>query len=234
MTGTVLILRPEPGARATAARAEAMGLRAVVAPLFTIVPAAWEPADPRRYDAIVLTSANAPRCAGTALAPLCRLPAYAVGEATAAAARDAGFADVRTGPSDGGALLAFAAGDGVRRALHLCGRDNLPLEAAGITTEQRVVYAAEAVAQLPVAAEQALAGGAVALLHSPRAARTFASLVARREGVRLALISAAASEAAGEGWAAKAVAGTPRDEALLEVARGLCQSVPPDAAGAGA
>jgi uroporphyrinogen-III synthase len=55
-----------------------------------------------------------------------------------------------------------------------------------------------------------------------------------RGALRIAAISAAAAEAAGEGWARKEVAPSPRDEALLEVARALCQSDPPDAAGAGA
>ena len=42
----VLILRPQPGADETAARARALGLEPLVAPLFTVRPLAWTPPDP--------------------------------------------------------------------------------------------------------------------------------------------------------------------------------------------
>jgi len=233
LTPRVLILRPQPAASATAERARALGLDPVVAPLFEVAPLPWEAPDPRRYDAILLASANAPRLAGAGLAGLLALPAYAVGEATGEAARAAGFGQVRIGPGDGAAALALAEAEGARRILHLCGRDRIDLERAGVAVDRIAVYAADAVPALPRAAADAIAKGAVALVHSPRAARRFGELVPERRAIRLALISAAAAEAAGEGWAAKGVAARPRDEALLEVARRLCQSGPPDAAGAG-
>ena len=228
MNPVVLILRPEPGASATAARARAMGLTALLSPLFEVRPRPWAPPQPGMHDAILFTSAHAPRLGGEGLARFHEHPVYAVGEATAEAARRAGFCDVRAGDGDGAALLALAAADGVRRALHLCGRDHrLPVDPR-VAVEHRVVYAAEAVdAPLEVPEE------AVALLHSPRAAALFALRVGARGRVRVAAISPAAADAAGEGWAAKAVAPRPRDEALLEVARALCQDGPPDAAGAG-
>jgi uroporphyrinogen-III synthase len=210
-----------------------MGLDPVVAPLFEVVPVAWAPPDPRRYDAILLTSGNAPRLAGSGLDAFKALPAYAVGEATAEATRTAGFADVRTGPSDGAAALALAAAEGATHILRLCGRDHLPLVRPGLLVDRTVVYAAEAVPALPPQARRAIAEGAIVLVHSPRAARTLAGFVADRSHIRLALISAAAADAAGDGWAAKAVAGAPCDEALLEVARRLCHTIGPDAAGAG-
>jgi len=229
LSGTVLILRPEPGASATAARARAMGLTAVVAPLFEVEPLDWSPPTGRRHDAIFLTSAHAARLGGAGLETLLSLPAYAVGEATADAARAAGFAQVHAGPADGAALLVRAAADGVRTALHLCGRDHMPLHHPDVQVEAQPVYAAvERRAPLDIPA------GAVALLHSPRAAAIFARRVRGRGGIRIAAISAAAATAAGEGWAAVAVAARPRDEAVLEVARALCQSGGPDRAGADA
>ncbi len=223
MIGRILVLRPEPGASATAARARAMGLEPVVAPLFTIKPLEWEAPDPARVDAILLTSANAAREAGPKLAAYAALPCHAVGEATAAAARQAGFADVRAGPSDGAAALAAMSG----RVLHLCGREHLPLAHPGVSVERRIVYAAEPVSALPPAAADGLARGAVALIHSPRAAATFASFLAEdaRHGVTAAAISAAAAAALGSGWAHVAAAARPRDEALLELAAELCQKV---------
>ena len=225
MTRAVLVLRPEPGATATALRARRLGLEPVVAPLFEIGPHSWEAPDASGFDGVLLTSAHGPRQAGPQLRKYLQLPCHAVGEATAAAAAEAGFADVRTGPGDGAALLA-ALGEG--RLLHLCGRDHLPLEAAGAELVRRIVYAADAVDALPEEARIALAGGAPVLLHSPRAARTFAALVDEaglpRARIAVAAISAAAAAAAGGGWGRIAAAAQPRDEALLELAVELCQT----------
>ncbi len=44
----LLVLRPQPGADETAARARALGLEPVVAPLFSVRPLHWTPPDPDR------------------------------------------------------------------------------------------------------------------------------------------------------------------------------------------
>ena len=62
----ILVLRPQPGADETAARARALGLELVVAPLFAVAPLAWTPPDPAGFDAVMLTSASAARQAATA------------------------------------------------------------------------------------------------------------------------------------------------------------------------
>ncbi|HLL59827.1 MAG TPA: uroporphyrinogen-III synthase, partial [Allosphingosinicella sp.] len=186
MAAILLILRPQPGADASAARARDMGMEAVVAPLFEIVPVKWEAPDPANVGAVVLTSANAPRHAGPQLDAFAHLPCYAVGEATAAAAEEAGLAEVHTGPSDGAALIELLGEQGVERALHLCGRDNHPLEHPDVTLIRRIVYAAEPVYALPPQAEQAVANGALALLHSPRAAALFERLVIDKARVAIA------------------------------------------------
>lgn len=221
MSRSVLILRPQPGADATAQRARGRGLDPVVAPLFSIAPLAWDAPDPALFDAVLLTSANGARHGGS---DYLHLPCYAVGEATAAAARAAGYGEVRVGPSDAAAAAAMMARDGIGRALHLCGRDRVAASAPGLRLEARMVYAAEPVAALPEAAREAVAAGATALLHSERAARHFAVLAGDRERVRIAAISASVAEAAGTGWALKGVASAPRDEALLELAVQLCQT----------
>ena len=213
----ILVLRPEPGASETAARARKLGLEPVVAPLFTVRALPWEAPDPTAFDAVLLTSANAARHGGDELARLTVLPCYAVGEATAQAARAAGFENVAAG-----------AADGLKRVLHLCGRDHVALAAAGVSVQRRIVYAADAVEVLPPEA----AGDAVAMLHSPRAGRMFAALVPDRSRVSIAAISANAAEAAGEGWRRKAVAAEPRDQALLELAARLCNIASPDTTGA--
>lgn len=211
----LLIVRPQPGADESAARARFLGLEPVVAPLFAVRPLAWTPPDPARFDAILLTSANAARLGDDGLERFLSLPCYAVGPRTAAAARAAGFMDVRIGPSDGAALVAMAERDGVRSLLHLGGREHVPLE--GVTHVP--VYTADECGALP-----GDLADMVVLLHSPRAASRFASLVQDRGGIVVAAISAETAAAAGTGWKQVAVAPAPRDEALLELAASLCEN----------
>ena len=223
MSAQLLILRPRPGAVRTAARAQEMGLEVAVAPLFTVLPLGGDPPDGSGVDCVLVTSANAPPAAATRLSAFLDLPCLAVGETSAQAARAAGFADVRVGPSNGAALAEMAKRAGFRRALHPCGRHAAPLATPGLERLPFPVYASEAVKALPAAATEAIAAGAVVLVHSPRAGATFASLFdGRRESVRLAAISPAAAAAAGTGWGEVAIAAEPRDLALLAVAAQLC------------
>ena len=214
----VLVLRPQPGADETAARARALGLDVVVAPLFAVRPLDWTPPDPAGFDAVMLTSASAARQASEGLTPFKQLPCYAVGEATAAAAKEIGFRDVRIGPDDGSGLLLMMAEDGVHDVFHPCGQDHLALALPDIAITRIPVYAAVAAERLPVPAE-----GMLALLHSPRAAALFAGLAGDRSQIRIAAISARTARAAGEGWQEVAIAPRPRDVALLELAAELCQ-----------
>jgi len=214
---SLLILRPEPGARRTLARAAALGLDARSLPLFEVVALPWEAPDPADFDALLLTSANAVRQAD--LARYHSLPVHAVGAATAQAALDAGFADVQTGPGDVASLLASLTPP--LRLLHPCGADRRDAEASGIAIVHMPVYASRLAD--PAGLDDALAEAPVVLLHSPRAAARFAALVADREELRLAAISAAAAQAAGTGWRAVAIATTPDDQALLAIAARLCE-----------
>lgn len=218
------MLRPEPGAAATFARATAAGFQTIAAPLFTIVPVAWDAPDAAQHDALMLTSANAVREAGGALASFRQLPVYAVGEATAHAAIEAGFADVHAGSNDVTSLVVTMAKDGIARPLHLAGREHRILADAPFPIARRIVYAADPVAALPAAAKAALAREAVVLLHSPRAAKVFASLLGEA-GIDPATVSIAAiSEAAAQGqWREIAIADAPHDGALLAAAARLCE-----------
>ena len=83
MTAHILILRPEPGASATAAKARALGLEPIIAPLFETRAVAWDAPDAALYEAIMMTSANAARHAGAKLTALTHLPLYAGGATTA-------------------------------------------------------------------------------------------------------------------------------------------------------
>lgn len=207
----LLVLRPQPGADATAARAAAQGWQPVVHPLFRVVVLGWEPPAAEAQDAILMTSANAARHGGPGLAALRPLPLFAVGSATARAARDAGFTRIVTGDGDGAAAIALAHAAGHVRILHLCGRDHVAF--AG--TDRRHVYAAEPVTDAPPPAD-------VALLHSARAARLYRSLLPDPATTAIAALSPAVAAAAGGGWKAVAIAQRPDDESLLAAAARLC------------
>ena len=202
-----------------------MGLETTIAPLFQLRAIDWQAPEASEVDSILLTSANACRLGGDQVTRFVSLPCYAVGEATAEAARSAGFREVRTGPGDGAAALRMMIEEGAKRPLHLCGRDHIPLDDARIL--RRIVYAAEELPALPPEAVGALREGAVALIHSPRAGSVFGKLVdlagLDRSRTCLAAISEAAAARAGLGWRKVATGPSPRDQALLELAAKLCK-----------
>ena len=216
----VAVLRPEPGATATADRAARMGLAVLRLPLFELRPLPWIPPDPRGFDALLLTSAAAPRLAGPGLVALRGLPVVAVGPATADVARAAGLAVAGVGDADAAAAVALARARGLPRLLHLAGRERAS-DLPGV--RPLAVYGADE-SELTPGATTILAEGWTALLHSPRAARRLAELVDRdatsRGLVGLAAISPAALAAAGGGWAAARAAPRPDDAALLALAAG--------------
>ena len=210
----VVVLRPEPGASATVARAKAAGIEAMAIPLFEIVPVDWTVPDVSAFDALLLTSANAARHGGAGLTSLSRLPTYCVGEATAAAARSAGVNVAGTGVGDANALLDQVP-DGLR-LLHLTGVNHQIIPGA----TQLAVY--DNCAIDPPPSLDALDGG-VAMVHSARAGARLAALVDARGDIAIAAISRAAAAACGDGWRWVAAIDAPTDGALLALASELCQ-----------
>lgn len=218
MSRPIAVLRPEPGNRITAAAVEGRGRTAIRLPLFATRPLGWNVPDPADYDALILTSANAVRLAGSGLDALRRLPVHAVGEATASAARRAHFNVVTVGQSGAAALVEQAQAAGVRRALHLAGQERT-LEAGGIVAAVLPVYASVAV---PVTAEAvAQLAGSIALVQSARAGARLAEIVPDRSALILAAVSEAAAAGAGNGWRATAIASQPETEALIDLAIAL-------------
>ena len=210
----VVILRPEPGASATLARATAAGIDAVAIPLFAIAPVEWVAPAASDFDALLLTSANAVRHGGDQLAGLSALATYCVGEATAVAARDAGFAGAGAGAGDAAALVEQVP-QGLR-LLHLAGHDHRAM--AGVSAI--IVY--DSVIVDPPPSLDAL-NGSVAMVHSPRAGARLAELVEARGEISIAAISEAAAAACGNGWREVAAISAPGDGALLALAAALCQ-----------
>jgi uroporphyrinogen-III synthase len=218
----VLVLRPEPGASATAERARKRGLNVTSMPLFEIEPVDWQAPEASGFDGLLLTSANAVRQAGDELQTLRGLPVYAVGAATAEAARAAGFDVASTGEAGVARLLASVEPD--LKLLHLAGEERkVPAEARQEITSVAVYRSTPTEGH-----DLTAAANSAALIHSPRAAQRFAELIDRsgvdRASVAIAAISAEAAEAAGSGWAAVEVAEAPDDEALLVATERLCNN----------
>src|SRR3954454_22152380 len=115
----VLILRAEPGASATMQRARERGLDGIAMPLFEVEALDWQAPEPSGFDGLLLTSANAVLHGGEQLRSLRGLKVYAVGEATAEAAREAGFDVEATGKSGIDRLLGSIDAD--LNLLHPCG-----------------------------------------------------------------------------------------------------------------
>ena len=211
---TLIVIRPEPGAAASVDSAQALGLKARAIPLFAVEPVDWGPVDATQFQGLVATSANAFRHGGPQLEQLRALPVHAVGEATAGAAREAGFT-VATVGEGGRQAMPLPPG----RLLHLAARDHLPV---GGDVEAVAVYASRAIDPPPL---EALSGAVVAV-HSPRAGRRLAELVDKRARTTIAAISANAAEACGDGWERAEVASAPREAELLALAAELCQTGP--------
>src|SRR6202163_4259856 len=102
----VLVTRPHPDAEATASALRAKGLEVLLPPMLRFEPVAFHDDADAHYGAVIVTSANAlrgiePHLAGSRLL---RLPLFAVGAHTAAAAQSAGFANVIPANGDAAGL----------------------------------------------------------------------------------------------------------------------------------
>ncbi|NBB82443.1 MAG: hypothetical protein GVY28_03475, partial [Alphaproteobacteria bacterium] len=181
-----LLTRPEVDSARTLEALAAAGHRAVVAPVIAIDTGAPDPVDLDGVQAILFTSANGVR-AFARLSPRRDLPVLAVGAASSAEARQAGFSRVTSADGDAVALADLAARtcDPTGGALfHAAGKDTAGdlaarLGAAGFDVRRRVLYRAGPVDRLPEVAARTLDDPALAgtLFFSPRTAKTFVRLV---------------------------------------------------------
>lgn len=218
--------RAEPGASVTAEGIRALGGLAMVLPLFQIVETGAASADPERLQALVFTSAHGVRTAPASLDRSLRV--FAVGDATAAAARAAGYGSVASARGDGPALAALMAqrlnpknGPVLHvRGEHMAFDMSAALRSAGFEADAIITYRAEAVARLEPAQLEAAARSQGVLFHSARGAEAGARLMAPLAPHLTAICISEAAQAAAQGapFAAFAVAERPTDEALIAVA----------------
>ncbi len=222
----LVIIRPEPGNTATAAAARALGLTVHAAPLFAMAAIAWDAPDRQAYTALLAGSANAFRLGGPELAGLASLPVHAVGEATAEAARAAGFAVTRIGE---GGLQPMVLDLPPGRYLRLAGEKRMPLMLPEhVVVDDVVVYAARPV-PMPDALAKALRQPCVIALHSGEAAAHLAAEIGRLNMAAadhaLACLAPRIGKMAGTGWQSIEIAHERTDEAVLALARQMCQKL---------
>jgi uroporphyrinogen-III synthase len=224
MSFRLLALRPEPGLTATLDKACALGLDITGQALSEIRALDWVCPDVAAIDGLLIGSANAILHGGDNLATLTGKPVYAVGEATAAAARAAGFTVAMTG--SGGLQGVLDAIAGPCHLLRIAGEEHVPLTPPpGVTFAEVIAYRSVMLPLDPVA--QLLAqGDALVLLHSAATASHFAAECDRlglaREHITLAALGPRIADAAASGWRAVHTAARPDEAALLQLAFDLC------------
>jgi uroporphyrinogen-III synthase len=218
----LVIIRPQPGADATAKRAAALGMATVVTPVFAVRPVDWSCPEARNYDALMITSANVLIHGGIALNGLQDLPVLAVGTTTAARAKACGFTVAATGKTGAAGLWELAQAKGYGKLLWLTGEDHSAIHPPKpLHVDTVVVYKAHALLPSQTLVTT-LNTPAVIALHSPRAAITFRQICndlgIDKAGQSIVALSRGIANAAGTGWHAVAVAERPNDAALLSMA----------------
>ncbi len=232
MEPRVLLTRPREDAAEFAVLLERKGYRVAIEPMLVIEPIEAT-FDLSTFQAVLVTSANGARALAAAGAGR-GVPLFAVGDATARAARDAGFTTVESAAGDSAALARLVAGRLDPEAgplLHVSGEDVAgdlaeSLSARGFAVERRVLYRACATAALSAEGARLIADGAIdaVLFFSPRSARTFVSLAvaAMLAPACAAMAAICLSDAVADGsadgvvWRAVCVASRPDRAALIE------------------
>jgi uroporphyrinogen-III synthase len=200
----VLVTRPHPDDETTAAGLRAKGLNVLTAPMLRFEPVAFYDDTDARYSGVIVTSANALRGIEAHLAgsKLLKLPLFAVGEHTAAAARKAGFNKVIAANGDATGLrdsvLASVKAKALKKSgtlLYLAGADLArdlagELVERGFTVVTHTTYRMIPVSSLPREVAKAFAANRIeAVLHySRRSARAFLE-AARAAGVEISALA---------------------------------------------
>jgi uroporphyrinogen-III synthase len=212
------VTRAEPGAARTAARLAALGFDPVIAPLLEIRPLLQPAPVLDGIAALAFTSING-------VAAFARLSerrdraVFTVGEATAAAARGAGFGTVRSADGALGDLAALLRSAGVKGVVLAPGArepaGDLAALLAGSGIEARPLAVYETV-ETEVGAPAAFDA---VLIHSPRAGRALAARPGEAGSPRrvVVAISAAAAEALSpRSFAEIRIAAHPDEDGVLE------------------
>ncbi len=188
----LLLTRPQPGADQSAQILRARGHEVLLAPLLNVEPLPDADLGAPPWGAVLFSSANAARAIARhpRVSELLPLPALAVGDRTAEAARAAGFTDVQSAGGDAKDLARAASArfaGSKAPVLYLAGEDRareLAAQISGLILRTVVVYRAVQATAFPPAAGAALAESRVdGVLHfSLRTAEAYIAC-ARRAGL---------------------------------------------------
>lgn len=230
----MLVTRPEPDARDTAARLEALEIVPVVAPLFIRRNLETSLPGPEGFGALALTSANALRALEDRglLDRYSALKVFAVGEHTAQEARDRGFAQVVSAAGSFTELVECLMRERPEGAVfYPCARDvsgdlARSLAPFDIAVLSAPVYEFVPIGGLPHGIIEGMAAGriAAALFYSRRAAETFARLAApldqpaRARLGALCLSEKVAEPLMAQGFVRIHLADNPSEEAMMALA----------------
>ena len=231
----ILVTRPVPDNERTAAALRARGYDALLSPMLRFEEIPFHDEDDAVYDAVIVTSANAIRAIldHSSRTHLFGLPAFAVGEHTASAARAAGFREVASAQGNAqslvdlviktlkkGATLCYLAGADLAHDLAA------DLGARGFTVITHTTYRMIPVTGFAARVGDAFrAGGLQAVLHySRRSARAYLD-AARADGVEISALAVPqcciSETVAGllreSGATQVAVARTPDENAIFDV-----------------
>lgn len=223
MTKRVVITRALPEAQATARRVRDRRCIPVLAPLLTIVPCGYN-TSLEGAQALLFTSSNGVR-AFPDIRGAQGLVVLAVGDATAAAAREAGHKNVLSADGDVRSLAELARRQlkpGGGKLIHIGGSDVAgdlagELSTEGFKVERRVAYAARPAAEPP---EALAVPFEVILFHSARAASVYIGFGAPNSAAAIAacISQTVADAASAVPWGRLVVAPQPREDALLDAA----------------
>jgi len=228
----LLITRPRDDAEALARELAGRGIESLIDSVLSVADVDGPAPDLAGVQALLITSANGVR-AFARCSKERGVAVYAVGDASARAARELGFTTVASAAGDVEALahLVTSALDPAGGALvhvaasHVAGNLSAMLGDAGFEVRRHVLYEARAAEALGRETRNALRDGVLdgVLLYSPRTAEAFARLVtaaglsgALRGVDAYCLSEAVAGEIRGLPWRTVIVAPRPDQDALLD------------------
>lgn len=232
----LLVTRPREDAESFAQALASRGIDTVIEPMIEIIDVPGPALAGGDHQAVLFTSVNGVRALMRRnrgdLTEFRDLPALTVGDATARAARDAGFRQVESAAGDVVALTALVTGrlsPGDGSLLHIAGSQVAgdlagTLASAGFRVQRAAIYAARKATVLSAATRDALNRGMIDVVtfFSPRTAAAFVTLGREADalpvlaGIAALCLSQAVAQAAGVvPWRAIVVAPRPDQESLL-------------------
>lgn len=234
----ILITRPARQAAPFAKTLESQGFQTLIEPMLEVVSLPFAPVDSGRYQAVLLTSANA----APALETACDkqdIAIYTVGPQTAIAVRQAGFSNVHPAEGTAAALSLRIQAElqpGAGSLLYLRGRTvSCPLDRtlakSGFTVDAPVVYEALLSTALSPACQSALNAGhtEAVTFFSKRTALNFMKLVEKHSlgdklrDIKALSISKPVLECVQAGnWLDTYAAPTPDRDGMVDLVGNVC------------